>query len=116
GVWPGHSPEGRRWRCRIEALCQCDNGARAARVSGQPFKHEQSIPWTLVITDSHGVIRGVARSAPISPFINGTFYQSKLAANIGFVGYIRDYDPELRYALRSADNLTLSDEEIPVQQ
>jgi len=113
---PRHSPEGLRGQCRIDALGQCDNGAPAARVSGQAFKHEQSIPWTLVITDSNGVIRGVARSAPISPFINRTFYQSKLTANIGFVGYIRDYNPELRYALRSADNLTLSDEEIPVQQ
>lgn len=111
-----HSPEGLRGQCRIDALGQCDNGAPAARVSGQAFKHKQSIPWTLVITDSNGVIRGVARSAPISPFINRTFYQSKLTANIGFVGYIRDYNPELRYAVRSADNLTLSDEEIPVQQ
>jgi len=112
---PRHSPEGLHGQCRIDALGQCDNGAPAARVSGQAFKHEQSIPWTLVITDSNGVIRGVARSAPISPFINRTFYQSKLTAKIGFVGYIRDYNPELRYALRSADNLTLSDEEIAVQ-
>ena len=111
-----HSPEGLRGQCRIDALGQCDNGAPAARVSGQAFKREHSIPWTLAITDSNGVIRGVARSAPISPFINRTFYQSKLTANIGFVGYIRDYDPQLRYAVRSADNLTLSDEEIPVQQ
>lgn len=108
--------EGLRGQCRIDALGQSDNGAPAARVSGQAFKREQSIPWTLVITDSNGVIRGVARSAPISPFINRTFYQSKLTANIGFVGYIRDYNPELRYAVRSADNLTLSSDEIPVQQ
>ena len=112
---PRHSAEGLRGQCRIDALGQCDNGAPAARVSGQAFKHEQSIPWTLVITDSKGVIRGVARSAPITPFINRTFYQSTFTANIGFVGYIRDYNPELRYAVRSADNLTLSDEEIPVQ-
>jgi hypothetical protein len=111
-----HSAEGLRGQCRIDALGQCDNGAPAARVSGQAFKQVQSIPWTLVITDSNGVIRGVARSAPITPFINRTFYQSTFTANIGFVGYIRDYNPELRYAVRSADNLTLSDEEIPVQQ
>jgi len=110
-----HSAEGLSGQCSIDGLGQCDNGAPAARVSGQAFKHEQSIPWTLVITDSKGVIRGVARSAPITPFINRTFYQSKFTTNIGFVGYIRDYNPELRYAVRSADNLTLSDEEIPVQ-
>ena len=110
-----HRPEGLRGKCSIDALGQCDNGASAARVSGQAFKHEQSIPRTLVIADSNGVIRGVARSARISPFTNRLFYQSKLTANIGFVGYIRDYNPKLRYVVRSADNLTLSDEQIPVQ-
>src|SRR5262245_30589694 len=111
-----HRPEGLHGQCSIDALGQCDNGAPAARVTGQAFKHEQSIPWIMVITDSNGVIRGVARSAPISPFVNRTFYQSKFTANIEFVGYIRDYNPELSYVVRSADNLTFSDEEIPVQQ
>jgi hypothetical protein len=111
-----HRPEGLRGKCTVDALGQCDNGAPAASVTGQASKHGGMIPRTLVIVDSNGVIRGVARSAPISPFINRTFYQSKLTATIGFVGYIRDYNPELRYAVRSADNLTLSDEEIPVQQ
>ena len=111
-----HRPEGLRGKSRIDALGQCDNGAPAARVTGQASKHGGAIPRALLIVDSNGVIRGVARSAPISPFINRMFYQSKLTATIGFVGYIRDYNPELRYAVRSADNLTLSDEEIPVQQ
>jgi hypothetical protein len=110
-----HRREGLSGQCTIDGLGQCDNGTPAARVSGRAFKHGQSIPWTLVITDSNGVIRGVARSAPISPFINRTFYDSKFTANIGFVGYIRDHNPELRYVVQSADNLTLSDEEIPVQ-
>jgi hypothetical protein len=111
-----HRPEGLRGECSIDALGQCDNGAPAARVSGQASKHRGTIPRTLVIVDSEGVIRGVARSAPISPFINRMFYQSKLTATIRFVGYIRDYNPEIRYAVRSADNPTLSNEEIPVRQ
>jgi hypothetical protein len=110
-----HQPEGLRGQCNVDALGRCDNGAPAARVSGRALKHEQSIPRTLVITDSNGVIRGVARSAQISSFVNRAFYQGKLTAKIGFVGYIRDYNPELRYVVRSADNLTLSDEVIPVQ-
>ena len=69
----------------------------------------------LVIIDSNGVIRGVARSAPISPLVNRTLYQSKFTDKIGFVGYIREYNPELQYVMRSADNATLSDEVIPVQ-
>jgi hypothetical protein len=107
--------EGLNGQCSIDALGQCDNGAPAARVRGRALKHEQSVPWTLVIADSNGVIRGVARSARLNPFVNRTFYQGKLTAEIGFVGYIRNYNPELRYVVRSADNLTLSDEEIPVQ-
>jgi hypothetical protein len=110
-----HRPEGLHGQCKVDALGQCDNGAPAARVSGQAFKYEQALPRTLVIIDSNRVIRGVARSARVSPFINRTFYQSKLTKNIGFVGYIRDYNPELQYVARSADNLTLSDEEIPVR-
>ena len=62
------------------------------------------------------MICGVARSARISPLVNRTFYQGKFTAKIGFVGYIRDYNPELEYVVRSADNLTLSDEEIPVHR
>ena len=107
--------EGLHGQCSVDALAQCENGAPAARVSGQASKHDQSIPGTLVIIDSNGVIRGVARSARISPLINRTFYQSKFTDKIGFVGYIRDYDPDLRYVVRAADNLTLSNEQIPVQ-
>ena len=110
-----HRREGLHGQCSVDALARCDNGTPAARVSGQALKHEQSIPRTLVIVDSNGVIHGVARSAQITPVINRTLYQGKLTATIRFVGYIRDYNPELRYVVRSADDLTLSDEAIPVQ-
>jgi hypothetical protein len=106
----------RLWgQCRVDALGQCDNGAPAARVRGQAFIHNQSVPSTLVITDSDGIIRGVARSARITPLTNRLFYQNKLTTKIGFIGYIRDYNPQLSYSVRSADNLTLSDEQIPVK-
>ena len=111
-----HKREGIRGQCRIDGSGQCNNSAPAARVSGQALKRDQSIPSTLVIIDQNGVICGVARSARISPLVNRTFYQGKFTAKIGFVGYIRDYNPELEYVVRSADNLTLSDEEIPVHR
>ena len=41
------------------------------------------------------MIRGGARSAPISPLIKHTFYQS-MTANIGFVDYVRDCNPPFR--------------------
>jgi hypothetical protein len=125
-------------RCAVAALVQGNDGAPAARVTGQAvrsrhipriirwamipaswilgeeIKNESRTPKTLVIVDQSGVIRGLARSSPISPFINSVFYLRKAQTN-AFVGYIRDYNPQLPYMVRSADDQVLSEEEIPVQ-
>jgi hypothetical protein len=132
-----HKPEKLKGQCSIDALLQCDNGAPAARVVGQAIEKRRVNPiirwaitpvsWifgqeikkgdvtpkTWVIVDPAGVIRGVARASPVSPFIDRVFYHGKLNTT-GFVGYIRDYNPELKYVVRSADGV-LSDEKIPVQ-
>jgi len=132
-----HKPEKLKGQCSVDALLQCDNGAPAARVVGQAIEKRRVNPiirwaitpvsWifgqqikkghltpkTWVIVDPAGVIRGVARAWPVSPFINRIFYRGKLNTT-GFVGYIRDYNPELKYVVRSADGV-LSDEKIPVQ-
>ena len=111
----GHlKSEGLRGRCSVNALVQCDDGAPAARVIGQAWKGGGLVPETLVITDPSGVIRGVARSSTINPFINRVFYRDKLNLN-QFVGYIRDYDPQLEYGVRSADEGIVSVEKIPVE-
>ena len=109
-----HKPEKLKGRCVVTALIQCDNGAPAARVTGQALKSGGRIPKTLVIVDPTGVVRGVARSSPTSPFINRVFYLGKRQTN-RFLGYIRDYDPKLKYAVRSADHGILSEETIPVE-
>jgi hypothetical protein len=125
-------------RCTVAALVQGNDGAAAVRVTGQAvrnrhipriirwamipaswilgdeIKNESRTPKTLVIVDQIGVIRGLARSSPMSPFINRVFYLRKVQTN-AFVGYIRDYNPQLRYVVRSADDQILSDEKIPVQ-
>jgi hypothetical protein len=106
-------PEKLKGRCAVTALVQCDNGAPAARVVGQASKDGGRIPKTLVIVDPTGVVRGVARSSPTSPFVNRAFYLGKVKT--GFLGYIRDYNPQLGYSVRSADDRTLSEEKIPVQ-
>lgn len=106
-------PEKLRGRCVVVAVVQCDNGGPAARVVGQASKHGGRIPKTLVIVGPTGVVCGVARSSTTSPFINRAFYLGKVKTN-GFLGYIRDYNPQLKYAVRSADNGILSEEEIPV--
>jgi hypothetical protein len=86
----------------------------ASWILGKEIKNESRTPKTLVIVDQSGVIRGLARSSPISPFINRVFYLRKGQTN-AFVGYIRDYNPQLRYVVRSADDQILSEEKIPVQ-
>src|SRR6266487_1265617 len=111
-------PEGLKGWCGVVALGQCDNGAPAARVLGQVSKHRSLIPKTLVIVDPTGVVRGVAHSSSTSQFINYAFYLGKLSplSTDRFVGYIRDYNPQLQYAVRSADDGILSEEKIPVQR
>jgi hypothetical protein len=101
-------------RCVVTALVHCDNGAPAARVVGVASKHGARVSKTLVIVSSTGVVCGVARSSTTSPLINRAFYLGKVKTN-GFLGYIRDYNPQLEYKVRSADNGILSEEEIPVR-
>jgi hypothetical protein len=110
----GHKLEKLKGRCAVSALVHCDNGAPAARVIGHASKHGGSVPKTLVIVDPTGVVRGVARSSTTSRFISRAFYLGKVQRN-NFLGYIRDYNPQLHYAVRSADDRALSEEKIPVQ-
>jgi hypothetical protein len=109
--------QGLKGRCRVAALVRCDNGSPAARLTGEVWKSRRRVPETLVIVDPMGVIRGIAQSSTIysdNRFLNRVFYLSKVTRT-GFVGYIRDYNPQLQYAVRSADHGTLSEETIPVQ-
>ena len=111
-----HEREGLNGQCSVEALVESDNGAPAARVTGEMWKRGHIVPKTLVIVDPTGMIRGVARSSAIfseNRFINRTFYLSKFTSS-RFLGYIRDYNPQLQYAVRSADDRILSEEKVLV--
>jgi hypothetical protein len=101
-------------QCRITATMHSNDGRPAARVVGVAWTDGKAVPKTLVIVDSSGVICGVARSSEISPFVDRIFYLNKFARNMGFVGYIRDYDPKKQYAIRCADRGALSNEKIVV--
>jgi hypothetical protein len=109
--------EGLSGQCSVAALVRCDNGAPAARITGQIWKSRQRVPKTLVIVDPMGVVRGIGHSSGIfseNRFLTRTFYLRKITG-MRFFGYIRDYDPHLQYAVRSADDGILSEETIPVQ-
>lgn len=133
-----YKPEKLEGRCSIVALVQCDDGAPAARVTGQAtskrdlphivrwaitplswlvgheFTNGYTTPETLVIIDQDGVVRGIARSSSLSPFVRHAFYLDKVPRN-EFCGYIRNYDPNGHYVVRSADGGVLSEGEFPVQ-
>jgi hypothetical protein len=138
-LFGGHrKPEKLRGTCRVTKMLQCESGAPAAQITGHAttrqhvpvvarwaitpaswivgneIKKGYVTPKRLVIVDPTGVVRGVARSSPISPVINYVFYQGKFSTT-DFLGYIRDYNPQLAYEVRSADDSVLSEETIPVQ-
>jgi hypothetical protein len=97
--------EGLKGKCKVSAIVKGDNGAPAARLIGYAWKHGKIVPRTLVIVDPTGAVRGIGSSLVIyseDRFVSRTFYLSK-SANPRLVGYIRDYNPKLEYAVRSAD-------------
>jgi hypothetical protein len=134
----GRKPENLRGDCRVSKVVECENGAPAARVFGhaitrhhvprvvrwaitpvswivgKEIKKGYVTPARLVIVDSTGVVRGVARSCSLTPVVNHVFYQGRFGTT-DFLGYIRDYDPQVQYLVRSADDDVLSEETIPVQ-
>jgi hypothetical protein len=102
-----------RGEYHVDGLVQCEDGASAAKVTGWSLKRGDAIPKTLVIVDPAGVVRGVARSWTTNKFISRTFYRGWFSGS-EFIGYIRNYDGRLRYAVRCADDGILSDEKIVV--
>lgn len=98
-----HGPSLIRWMLTVPSL-----------ICGREIKNIYPVARTLVILDQTGAIRGLARSFETPPVINCFFYLGKRQPD-NFVGYISDYDPRVRYMIRSADNGILSEETIPVQ-
>jgi hypothetical protein len=113
-LFAGHQRSaGFKGECHVDRLVQSEDGTSAARVTGRIGKRGHTIPKTLVIVDPAGVIQGVARSWGTNEFISRIFYRGQFSGS-GFLGYIRDYNPHLQYAVRCADDGTLSDEKIVV--
>ena len=109
-----HEHEDLKGILRVEALVDEGNGQLAARVIGTAFKSHKSVPGQLVIIDPSGTICGIARSAGSGKVLNQILYAGKFPIN-HFLGYIRDYDPKLRYVARSADHKAVSDEMIDIE-
>ena len=106
--------EGFKGNCHVDGLVQGKNGSSAGKVTGWSQKRGHAIPKTLVIVDPTGVVEGVGRSWGTNEFISRMFYQGKFSSS-EFLGYIRDYNPQLQYTVRCADDEALSNEKIVVE-
>jgi len=97
----------------VQSLVRCANGAPAARVTGWAIERETSIPKQLILVNAGGKVCGLARPTEIRTNINGQYKLPKFATS-GFLGYIRDYNPQTPYFVRSADDKRLSRETLRV--
>jgi hypothetical protein len=111
-----HKPEGFIGECHVVGLVTCDNGEPAARVVGQLWESRRRVAMTAIILNPAGVVCGVGRSSHVNPMASSIFYGGKLYRNLGFVGYIRSYNPTLQYVVRSADDGVLSNEAVIVHK
>ena len=105
--------EGFKGNCHVDSLVHGKNGSSAGKMTGWIRKRGHAIPKTLVIVDPTGVVEGVGRSWGTNKFISRIFYQGKFSSS-AFLGYIRDYNPQLQYTVRCADDGVLSNEKIVV--
>src|SRR5207248_6388933 len=90
----------------VQSLVRCANGT-PARVTGWAIERETSIPKQLILVNAGGKVCGLARPTEIRWNINRQYKLPKFAAS-GFLGYIRDYNPQAPYFVRSADDNRLS--------
>ena len=97
----------------VQSLIRCANGAPAARVTGWAIERETSIPKQLILVNVDGKVCGLARPTEIRWNINRQYKLPKFAAS-GFLGYIRDFNPQTPYFVRSADDNRLSTETLRV--
>jgi hypothetical protein len=99
---------------KVQSLVHCEKGPVAARITGWAIERERYIPKRLVFLDPTGTVCGLARPTEIRMDVNSRNKLSKFTAS-GFLGYIRDYNPETRYTACAADDNGFSRETLPVE-
>ena len=82
-------------------------------MTGWAIERETSIPKQLILVNFGGKVCGLARPTEIHTNINSQYILPKFAAS-GFLGYIRDYNPQTPYFVRSAGDYRLSRETLRV--
>ena len=87
---------------------------KAVRIKGQAYIGKGEVPPTMVILRSDGTIVGIARSFATNRFLDWALFGDKMPYAPIF-GYIRQYDPNVSYIIRSADGRGMSDSAITLK-
>jgi len=95
---------------RMRAL---ESASPAVRIDGRAIMRARRTPDVLVILDSNGTLRGIARSSATPDWLNHYLYGRIFQAR-SFVGYIAPYERGQSYVMRSVEHGALSAEAIAV--
>lgn len=113
-IWAGKRLQsGMKGDCHVEANLQCDDGASAARVAGWALIRGDQAPDYLIVLDPSGIVCGVGRTFSTNRLLNRLFYLSTFPRT-SFTAYIRHYNPNIRYSIRSVQNNSLSTEKFSI--
>ncbi len=106
-----HQSERISGECRVDAM---PDGDRTAHLTGWARRHNGDLPQVMIVVDPNGTIQGVVHSCSMNKTVNRLFYLNRFSLG-SLAGYIRDYNPSVRYVVRSVDAGKLSDETIAVR-
>ena len=102
-----------RGKANVERIPNGPDRDSAVRVVGLLYPGKHAVPSTMVVLDAQETVVGIARSFATSNLFNSLLFGNRMPG-IPLHGYIRQYDPAIRYTIRSADNRRMSDQEIQI--
>jgi hypothetical protein len=96
---------------QLEPMTDADTNKNVMRVTGHISDNSKRRPQTLLIVDSNRRVAGVGSVFITTDFVNRILYGKKMA-HARLIGYIRDYDPALRYEIHTMNKGRISETKI----
>ena len=103
-----------RGQASIKPLSGGADQDNAVKVTGRLVTDDSAARHTMLIVAPDGTIAGIARSFHTSPFLNRLLFGGRMPQG-RIAGYIRDYDPGLRWSLRPTVKNGIASQQIPIQ-
>jgi hypothetical protein len=82
----------------VESITDAGSKKPVVRIMGNVGGRKKRSPEKLLITDSNGIVAGIGSVFTTSDFLDRLLYGNRMT-HARLVGYIRDYNPALRYEL-----------------